>query len=295
MQIAAPPGSTVRDALGWHKVERSRGLYNIPMNNWQLYKQVAAIGDKNVITLFAGNPLYGMATFGFPVTTEQIQGWANFAAYVVAHDGHSTPDRKTANIPNLEAVTIWNEFNGTWNGGIRGTGQQEAAMAKLLNVVVPAIRAANPTVKIGAGAFIGDGGLSSWFKTIGAEFDWDSVDWLDVHTYIGPNGEKEWREEVAALRAAGIVNPFYFSEWGGNPAVEYARRFPGKNYVQWFVSNVIERDTVVPAGGDYFTLDDGRRWPVQGLTTGPDGAPPYQLTALGTAYVSFFLPWAATQ
>jgi hypothetical protein len=299
MQAVTPRGSTVRDALGWHRVEKSRGLYNIPANDWALYKEVAAAGDKNVITLFSGNPIYGTATFGFPTTPEQILAWANYAAYVVTNDGGALPDRKAANIPNLEAVTIWNEFNGTWNGGITDPKLQQAAMAKLLEVVVPVIRKANPNVKIAAGAFVGGSSLATWFEHIQqAGFDWQSVDWLDVHPYIGPLGAANWQRQVAELRAGGITNPFYFSEWGGPVSVNYAAKFEGTpgytmNYMQWFIANVVDVDAVSPAGGNFFTISNAAQFPGQGLTTGTLTSPQYQLTPLGAEYLRYFAPWAA--
>lgn len=297
LQAVAPGGSTVRDLLGWSKVEHSRGLYRIPAANWALYQRVAAAGDKNVVTLFAGNPIYGTATFGFPTTPEQIRAWANYAAYVVSNDGGTAPDSKAANIPNLEAVTIWNEFNGTWNGGIQDPRQQQAAMAQLLTVVVPAIRAANPNVKIAAGAYIGAPNLATWFKGIGDSFDWHLVDWLDVHPYVANAvGATDWQHEVSMLRAAGIDNPFYFSEWGGGAAVNYAAQTPGNMaYPLWFIDHVIAVDPVAPAGGNYFTLSDAKEWPLQGLTTGKMTVPADQLTTTGGQYMQYFLPWAAAQ
>jgi len=299
LQAMAPAGSTVRDILGWHNVEKSRGLYTMPAVDWHLYQQVAAAGDKNVVTLFAGNPIYGTATFGFPTSAEQIAAWARFAAYAVANDGGTAPDSKAANIPSLEAVTIWNEFNGTWNGGIVTPQQQQQAMAALLKVVVPAIRAANPKVKIGAGAYVGAFNLSNWFLNIAVDgFDWHSVDWLDVHPYVAPNGLATWQSEVAKLRASGITNPFYFSEWGGPNSVSYATKFAGTannppSYAQWFIANVVAVDTIMPAGGNFFTLANVTQFPNQGLTTGTMTAPAYQLTTLGAAYLNYFLPWAS--
>src|SRR5690349_10878260 len=58
-------GQTVRDVLGWQRVEPARGQFVMPDVNWRLYTLVASVGGKNVVTLFSGNRNYGMEKFGF--------------------------------------------------------------------------------------------------------------------------------------------------------------------------------------------------------------------------------------
>lgn len=292
-----PPGGTVRDAAGWHEVEKSRGIYAIPNQDWQMYQLVASVGGKNVVTLFSGNSLYGLSTFGFPVTAQQIQAFANYATYIVSNDGGAKPDARAANIPNLEAVTIWNEFNGTYNGGITAPTSQQVAMANLLNAVVPAIRAANKNVKIAAGAFIGEPSLSHWFAAIAADgFDWRTVDWLDIHPYASSAANvTTWKKEITHLRALGIMNPCYYSEWGGAALANYNTNNPqGPNYFTWFDQNIIASDPVAPAGGNYFTLSNSTKFPNEGLTFGPKAQPAYAITPAGIVFVQQFLPWIET-
>jgi hypothetical protein len=299
LKFFLPPGQTVRDALGWHRVERSNGRYSVPETNWQLYKIVASVGGKNVVTLFGGNKIYGMrGDFEFPATREQIEGFANFAAWAVRHDGAETSNEHAANIPNLYAVTIWNEMNGAWHGSISDPKERQAAMAALLNAVVPRIRTANPSVHIAAGAFMGFPGLAHWFQQIGKNFRWETVDWLDIHPYLADRKEKpaeEWTRQMKLLRfgdpshgIAPIKNPAYYSEWGGPTAMRYTRDHAGdpaaSTYFEWFEKTIVRADPVPVAGGNYFTLVSSAKFPQQGLTMSSSLADRGQATTLGEAF-----------
>jgi len=299
-----PPGQTVRDVLGWQRVESARGVYAMPDSNWRLYTLVSSVGGKNVVTLFSGNRAYGMEKFGFPENDDQRQGFADFAAWAVRNDGPGKPNGHAANIPNLYAVTIWNEMNGSWHGDIRKPDDRAAAMAALLSRVVPAIRASNPSVRIAAGAFVGFPGLADWFQKIGRGFDWHSVDWLDIHPYLADLKEKPaevWAHQLELLRAgnpaAGIPpirNPAYYSEWGGPAAVKYARAHAddpsAPSYFEWFESNVLRADPVPVAGGDFFTLFSSPEFPRQGLAEEKADAPEgSQATPAGGAFRARYL------
>jgi len=294
------PGQTVRDVLGWRRTERAKGVYAMPQSNADLYALVAAAGGKNVVTLFSGNMLYNMKSDDFPVTPEQIDGFANYAAWVVRNDGGRQADGRAANIPGLYAVTIWNEMNGSWHGTIQRTADREAAMAALLKVVVPKIRAANPSVHIAAGAFVGFQGLAEWFQQIGKTFDWNSVDWLDIHPYLGDERQmplEKWTLAMQRLRdgrrpegVPAIRNPAYYSEWGGPSAVRYTLAHAGDagapDYFEWFEKNIVGADPVPVAGGNYFTLVANPNFPRQGLSTSPSSA---AMTGLGSAFRSRYV------
>ena len=295
LSAVLPKAGTVRDMLQWARVEKLPGVYGVPAEDFQLYQVVASTGGGNVITLFGGNPLYGLPNANFPVTPAQLQGFAAYAAYLVANDGGTVPDAQAANIPHLAGVTIWNEFNGGYGGGIVGKNRP-AAMAKLLSVVVPAIKKSNRTVKISAGAFVGHSGVAHWFAAIGQGFNWKQADWLDIHPYIyEAKGAKGWAREMGALREAGISNPCYYSEWGGPSAVKFMAANPRANYFQWFQQNIIAADSVTPKGGNFFELSNLPHFAGQGLTTGHSGKPAYQWTGLGLQFTSTFLPWVASR
>ena len=142
--------------------------------------------------------------------------------------------------------------------------------------------------------FVGFAGLAEWFQQIGRRFDWSSVDWLDIHPYLG--GEKteplqHWTDEIKKLRqgnpAQGIPpirNPAYYSEWGGPSAVRYAQAHAGTtpDYFEWFEKNVAGADPVPAAGSNYFTLVAAPKFPRQGLTK--NASSPSAVTELGAAF-----------
>ncbi len=258
-------GELVRSTLGWHKVETVRGQLAIPPQFVQLFTNVAAAGDQNVVTLAFGNVLYTNGPDGkpsnmaLPVTDEARGAYAAYAAWVA----------KT--VPNLYAVTIWNECNGSFCTGT--VAERQTNYRLLMDAAVPAIRAANSNVKIIAGATVGWNTQGWWLGIQKAGFDWARVDMLDFHPYFGAEKENplvSWKKQLAAIRAGGIRNPAFYSEWGGPSAVK-----TGPSYVAWFAKNVPAADPVKVDGATWFTL-----FGKSGLLT-DSGA----LTPLGDAFV----------
>ncbi len=279
LTAATNRGDDVRDILGWPESERSPGAYALPARNASLYAEVARAGLSNVVTLFGCDTLAAYACSGpqsFPQTPAQIAGFVNWACWVVS----------AANIPNLRAVTIWNEMNGSFNGGIGNPAAQELAMANLLVAVVPVIRQCNPDVAIYAGAFAGDVLLADWFCKIQKfGFNWSQVDGLDIHPYLSgapsmpaQNGLNWYNAFLGpnslvtgcAGGTAPIVAPLYFSEWGG-AALQNALSngyFPTPaSYFAWFEKTVANVSPVKypVTGRAFFLLAADATFPTQGL------------------------------
>ncbi len=293
------PQDDARDMLGWHRSEIDEGVYAVPANDALEYAQVAASGRHLVLTLFGCDTLAAYECSGpgsFPETPAQIKGFSNWACWVVG----------AANIPNLRAVTIWNEMNGGFSGGIASPRTRQLAMAKLLMAVVPAIRQCNPNIAIYAGAFIGDSNLAQWFCEIQRfGFNWADVDGLDIHPYLTGNPAKanqngvNWRgaflgknslSNGCAGATAPIVEPLYFSEWGGaalQKALAKGYFASAGQYFAWFEANVA---SVSPArypvvGRDFFLLAADADFPAEGLVSADFS----QLTAIGEDYQAAYV------
>jgi hypothetical protein len=291
------PGDDVRDLLGWEKSEVAAGVYAVPPNSAALYAIVAAAGRRNVVTLYGCNTLYCPNAERFPQTPAEIDAFARWACWVAG----------AAGIPSLHAVTIWNEMNGRFNGGIGKVEARHQAMANLLKVVVPAIRKCNPAIAIYAGAFVGGTSLASWFCGIQRDgFDWKAVDGLDVHPYLSgdPNAAAQngiaWASSLTgksslATGCAGatspIARPLYFSEWGGaalQDAIDKKYFADAAAYFDWFDRVVVSQYPVI--GRDYFLLADFGQFPAEGLySAGYAG-----VTAIGTAYQAAYVTEQAT-
>lgn len=228
-----PNGGTVRDVLGWHRVEQTKEVYSLPSYAERLYANVAAAGCQNVITLAFGNRLYMKNNMDFPIPPIARDVFVKYAVWVVN------------NVPNLAAVSIWNEMNGSFGTG--SPPQRQSHYATLLAEVVPAIRAANPSVKIIAGATVG-WNVDGWFKHLDALYSLKNIDWLDIHPYLGADHLDTFGQQMARIRAAGIMNPAFFTEHGGPNA-----KAMGSSYWPFF-KRICAADSVPVAGHNYFLM-----------------------------------------
>src|SRR5206468_11849457 len=143
----------VRDELYWSFVETTAGVYDF--SAFDAYVDaVAAAGVKLTFTADWSNTLYDPNTSrgggqGFPDNATSIQKYGDYILATIAH--YHGPSGRHPGI--FAAVEIWNEFNGTWNGGY--SGQAAAApMTALLASVYPRIKAAYPTLTVLGGACV---------------------------------------------------------------------------------------------------------------------------------------------
>jgi len=238
-----PNGGTVRqvEGGGWHQVELVKGQYALTATSQTLYANVAAANAQNLVTLAFGNKLCTPTNMSFPVKIDDkgaivYDRSAEFAAYAAW---------MAKNVPNLAAVSIYNEANGSFNDGSPAVRQAEYAM--LLRAVVPAVRAANPSVKIIAGASVG-WNIDGLFKHIDALFSLKQIDYLDIHPYLNADHLDTFAQQMARIRAAGIVNPAFYTEHGGPNA-----KAMGPNYWPFF-KKICAADSIPPAGANYFLL-----------------------------------------
>jgi hypothetical protein len=310
LQAILPKGGCVRDMLGWHQVEQVAGQLVMPAGQWQSYQNVAAAGGYNIVTLGFGNALYGsngyqaeVDNFGLPVTMQQIQAFKKYAVWVVSNDGGASPDSAAANIPNLYGVSIWNELNGSWTGGISNIATREEIYAKLINVVGPAIRAANPDVKVIVGATVGSN-TGGWYLHLFADHMWGKNDpgiYLDVHPYLGqaltPANQNVpqlaiWNRSMKRIRGAGINNALFATEWGGWIGNLVETKNPGVNYFDWMQANLFGKENF--AGTAWFEATNFGNFGNPGLIAGAGGSPapqtpsgPAQTTRLGSEFVAW--------
>lgn len=263
---------TLRDTLGWHEVEKVKDQI-VLTPTWLglgvLVQQLRALGYnvQLIATLYGGNELYGLKPAAMPTMATQIAAFAAYAVWVAK------------SVPNLFAVSIWNEMDGQTNGGITNVDAQHVALANLTMNTIPAVRAANSAVKIIAGATTGDNIDGFVINTSKCGLDFTKADYLDAHPYISTaKGAVSWFKQMANIRKAGIVIPLWFTEWGGPCPGNY-----GAGYVKWFLANIVGGDAVPVAGGNFFTLQDSAKFPMAGLVDA-GGA----LTAIGDDYIAAF-------
>jgi hypothetical protein len=124
------PGDFVRDLAPWARMDPGCNLTSdanaqivIPPEMQALYDTVAAAKGKNFITLGFNNAACGQRSnygaAGFPNTPALRAEFASYAAQLV----------KT--VPALGGISIWNEMNGSFNGGYTGPGSIVASHSLL--------------------------------------------------------------------------------------------------------------------------------------------------------------------
>jgi len=163
-QLAIP---TVRDELYWNQVEATRGNYSFPA---EFDTYMAALRQKNIapfIVLDFENPNYDADNT--PYDADGFAGYANYASAVLQHYGSQ-----------IQAVEIWNEYNGTWCTG-PATNDRPGTYTKMLQQAYTAIKTARPDVIVAGGATAGIA-LGYWQQLM-QDGALSSMDVLSVHPY----------------------------------------------------------------------------------------------------------------
>ncbi|HKY19215.1 MAG TPA: hypothetical protein VJL82_09805 [Rhizomicrobium sp.] len=286
------PGDMVRDMLGWHKADPACDLVSnparqiaIPAAMMTLYQRVEAAQGKNFVTLGFNNRACGQEVNSgaklFPDTPTLRAEFAAYAAGVVRR------------VPALGGLSIWNELNGTWNGGGKPIPQRLEDYCLLTNAVIAEVRKVDKDIPIAIGATTGwniDNWFIEMFEDAGCMGKGDPTIWLDVHPYLsgkivagtGKSDFQMWRNSIANIRRAGIANPLVATEWGAKPAYNWQIAHPTGDYMTTFQAEVLSRDARW-AGAFWFEMLYDIKAPNAGLYNKSD-----QLTAFGAQYLAAF-------
>ena len=252
LKMVLAPGDLVRDVLGWHRVDRKCNLRTdpelpivIPPSMATLYENVVAAGGKNFVTLAFNNRNCRQSANGggatFPNTAALRE---EFAAYAV---------RVVKQVPALGGVSIWNELNGTWDGGYANRADKLRNYCRLANEVIREVRKVDANIPIAIGATVGwniDVWFTEMFDEYGCVGKGDPTIWLDVHPFLsgkieGASGKTDWQlwnEDINRLRSHGISNPLIATEWGAKASYMWLTENPAGNYVKTFRSKVVSQD-----------------------------------------------------
>ena len=203
-QIAAGGIFQVRDELYWDSVEGNKGVFKFP----ETYDRYLGALDRQkisplIVLSFENHNYDGGAT---PYTPEAFAGYARYAVEVLRHCG-----------PQVKAVEIWNEYNGTFN---HGPASQDRAhnYGAMLRVVYAAIKRERPDVIVVGGATSGVP-LPYWEKLL-ANGALDHLDALSVHPYRFAQAPEGIEDEIKSLQALvqrynhGAAKPIWVTEIG---------------------------------------------------------------------------------
>jgi len=147
--IAESGAGWIRDSISWSEVETVKGKYTVPQHIDDYVNMAIANGQKVILLIVGGNSLYetgkgpnGEAIPCLPVTTEGINGFAKFAAFVAEYFKG-----------RVDTFEIWNEpdwigFSGhydwlpnqTTSGWLTLATKSSDAYFNLIKAVYPAIK-----------------------------------------------------------------------------------------------------------------------------------------------------------
>ena len=128
--------SGVRDEIYWAQVETSPGVYLFPAAFDAYMARLKRDGISPLVILDFANPLYDGGNT--PYTAAGIAAYARYCVAVLGHYG-----------PQIEAVEIWNEYNGSFCTG-PATNDRAGTYAAMLKKAYSAIKAARPDVTVHA-------------------------------------------------------------------------------------------------------------------------------------------------
>jgi Glycosyl hydrolase catalytic core len=195
---------SVRDELYWAQVESTPGVYSFPASFDAYMAKLKKDAIAPLIIMSFANPLYDGGNT--PYTAAGIGAFANYGVAILNHYGSQ-----------VDALEVWNEFNGSFCSG-PDVSDREAAYTAMLKVAYAQIKAVRPDVKVAGGATAGTP-LPYWGKLI-ADGALPYMDVLSIHPYRFDTPPEGIENDIAALEALvkennnGVSKPIWVTEIG---------------------------------------------------------------------------------
>lgn len=243
--IASVHAGTVREALGWRRVEQAPGRYIFTAQNSGYLDRLCQMKIPVVLVIEPRNPLYDNGATADSANAQTAFG--AFVAGVADHFGNC-----------LAAIEVGNEINGAKAMTGPAAINRAQSHTRLMKAVWQAAKPRHPDVAILGGSVntVGTGFLEQLFAQ--GLLDW--VDGIAIHPYRRTPEGLDW--EVAALRAAmarhGTVKPLWATEFGvETPDPATATEYLMKMAVLLSASGIAE--------AQWYALADDPAFPTMGL------------------------------
>jgi hypothetical protein len=200
----------VRDELYWQDVEPERGHFAFPERYERYMGELRRLGIAPLVELTFANKAYdGGLT---PYTDGGLAGYARYGVEVLRHYG-----------PQIHAVEIWNEYNGSFCKGPAAADRAES-YARMARVAYAAIKRERPDVVV-AGASTAGVPLP-YLERLFAAGALDSMDAVSVHPYRYEQPPEGIEADIAALDGLirrynhGVPKPIWVTEigWPAKPS-----------------------------------------------------------------------------
>jgi hypothetical protein len=176
--------SEVRDELYWREIEPEKDVFRFPARYDRYLGELGKHRISPLIVLSFENPNYDSGQT--PYSKEGIDGFARYAVEVLRHCG-----------PQVKAVEVWNEYNGTFNHG-PASEHRSSTYLEMLRATYVAIKRERPDVIVVGGATAGVP-LPYWEKLM-AGGGLDYMDALSVHPYRYGSAPEGIEDEIVDLR-----------------------------------------------------------------------------------------------
>lgn len=192
----------VRDELYWQIVEPTAGNFRFPANYDAYMDALRVNGIAPLIEFTFENPHYdGGQT---PYTDAGFNAYARYATEVIRRYG-----------AQIQAVEIWNEYNGTFAKG-PATADRAGTYFKMLRAAHAALKAERPDLTVLGGATAGV--PLPYFEKLFAAGALNHLDAVSIHPYRTASGPEGLELQVAALQTLmakyGGVKPVWVTEIG---------------------------------------------------------------------------------
>ncbi len=200
----------VRDDATWAKIETTAGIYNFA----QVDPFMQAFSQNKLAPLLIldyNNPFYDNNQT--PYDEVGFTAFANYARALVSYYG-----------PELKAVEVYNEYNGTFSNG--PCARNASCYAQMLRATYQAIKAVRPDVTVVVGATFGID--LDWFEDLFEAGGLAYTDVISIHPYsdifIDTPEIREIAEHIQKLQALikannrGDTKPIWITELGWSTA-----------------------------------------------------------------------------
>jgi hypothetical protein len=198
----------VRDEQPWRLVERGRSQYAFPPRLNGFMSELFAHHIDPLVLLAFSNPLYDSDQTPF-----SDAGRAGYAAYARAVAEHYAP--------NISAVEIWNEYNGSFcTGPCRGN--RPLYYSSMLKESYKTLKAANPSLTVLGGAAVPI--PLDYYRQLFEQGALDAMDALVIHPYRKSEGADAQIEALRQLMTHyGKPKPIWATEFADLPDMRKSR------------------------------------------------------------------------
>jgi hypothetical protein len=221
--IATLGATTIRDDASWAMIERSPGHYSF--NNFDPYMQTLQQNNLSPLLILDYSDRF-YDNNQTPYDDAGLRAFANYARALVTHYG-----------PQLQAVEVYNEYNGTLSNG--PCARNAACYVNLLRYTYQAIKAVRPDVTVvGGAAFMDD---THWFKQVFADGGLAYMDAVSDHPYSslyiaspevqGLEGEMQNLQKLIKQYNHGQAKPLWMTEFGWTTSLLHVSEQTQANYV----------------------------------------------------------------